>query len=900
MKSPNIIRARVIAITLLLAVAVFGFGTAAYAKPARSAVKPEAASKAAAAPCLLSVTPLSHTSPGSGDSFQVQVTVLGAAGCSHSVYNSPQWIKVTNAGNSPLYVTVYPNLGALRTGSFTIKGLYWSGGSATLTGVEYTVTVTQPTISCSYSFDKTSANLAGNTSLYGFINVTASAPACPRNATSSASWLKILSGANFNGSGPIEYKAEANSGPPRVGKIALGNATFTVTQGDGCSYIFSPTGKNFAAGGGTGSINITASSSACPRNPTSNANWITITSGPNLTGSGPVNYTVAANNGPARSGEIKLGIKTHTVTQDAVCSATISPTSAQIPAAGGGGAVTVNASSAICSFFVQSLVPWIKASQVVNGEVNYTVDLNPGPQRDGIISIAGKTFQITQAGGCDYTLSPSIFNFQSGNGVSSIQVKASSSFCAWSPSSGASWVKITSAAQMKGDGTVNFTVDPNPGVKRETAITIGNKTATINQFGANCSFTISPGSQNFGVNGGEVNVNVTASSASCPWSAVASSPFISVVSGASGVGNGVTKIKVQPNASGARSGSAEIAGKTFGVTQDGVNAQALTITNLSPGFAAKGGKDFSLVVKGTNFTSACRVRWKGEERPTAFINNSTLAATISANDIADEGAFDVTVSNPNSGAESNAEQFMVYGAAAHVSSASFKGDWLAPNSMVSAFGVDLATQLKSADSQPLPTELGGSTVTITDSMGKESKAQLFFISPGQVNYLMPEGVALGKATVMIKSGSGHTSVGTVEITQVAPALFTANANGQGIVSAVALRVKANGQQVYEQVAQYDAGAGAFIAKPIDVSAPGEQVYLIFFGTGLRYRNSLNTVSLEIGGSFINALYAGAAPGFVGLDQINALAPNSLAGRGEVDVTLTVDGKKANTVKLMFK
>jgi uncharacterized protein (TIGR03437 family) len=56
----------------------------------------------------------------------------------------------------------------------------------------------------------------------------------------------------------------------------------------------------------------------------------------------------------------------------------------------------------------------------------------------------------------------------------------------------------------------------------------------------------------------------------------------------------------------------------------------------------------------------------------------------------------------------------------------------------------------------------------------------------------------------------------------------------------------------------------------------------------------------MGGGFINALYAGAAPGFVGLDQINALAPNSLAGRGEVDVVLTVDGKKANTVKLMFK
>jgi len=48
------------------------------------------------------------------------------------------------------------------------------------------------------------------------------------------------------------------------------------------------------------------------------------------------------------------------------------------------------------------------------------------------------------------------------------------------------------------------------------------------------------------------------------------------------------------------------------------------------------------------------------------------------------------------------------------------------------------------------------------------------------------------------------------------------------------------------------------------------------------------------------LYAGEAPGYPGLDQINVLAPTSLAGRGSVDLTLTVDGKKANTVKLTFK
>jgi uncharacterized protein (TIGR03437 family) len=40
--------------------------------------------------------------------------------------------------------------------------------------------------------------------------------------------------------------------------------------------------------------------------------------------------------------------------------------------------------------------------------------------------------------------------------------------------------------------------------------------------------------------------------------------------------------------------------------------------------------------------------------------------------------------------------------------------------------------------------------------------------------------------------------------------------------------------------------------------------------------------------------------FAGLDQINALLPTNLSGRGEVDVEVTVDGQSANTVRLSLK
>jgi uncharacterized protein (TIGR03437 family) len=63
---------------------------------------------------------------------------------------------------------------------------------------------------------------------------------------------------------------------------------------------------------------------------------------------------------------------------------------------------------------------------------------------------------------------------------------------------------------------------------------------------------------------------------------------------------------------------------------------------------------------------------------------------------------------------------------------------------------------------------------------------------------------------------------------------------------------------------------------------------------------LANVDVTIGGFSIGALYAGAVPGLEGLDQVNLLLPRSLAGRGEVDVVLTADGKAANTVRVSVK
>ncbi len=234
------------------------------------------------------------------------------------------------------------------------------------------------------------------------------------------------------------------------------------------------------------------------------------------------------------------------------------------------------------------------------------------------------------------------------------------------------------------------------------------------------------------------------------------------------------------------------------------------------------------------------------------------------------------------------------------SAASFGNTRFASEQIVSAFGVGLATGTQTANSVPLPTTLAGTTVRVRDSAGTERLAPLFFVSAGQINYLIPEGTANGNATISVTAGDGSLSGGTLPVLTIAPGLFSANANGQGVAAAVVLRVKANGAQSYELVAQLNPATGKFVAVPIDLDPATDQVLLILFGTGLRKRTAQANVTATIGGTTAEVLFAGKQGGLAGVDQVNLRIPRSLLGRGDVDVVLTVDGVVANTVRINLK
>ncbi len=244
---------------------------------------------------------------------------------------------------------------------------------------------------------------------------------------------------------------------------------------------------------------------------------------------------------------------------------------------------------------------------------------------------------------------------------------------------------------------------------------------------------------------------------------------------------------------------------------------------------------------------------------------------------------------------------------ANVSAASFAAGELAADQIVAGFGSTLATMTAfGTDTDPvapgiqLPTSLEGTTVSVRDSLGVSRLAPLFFVSFGQVNYLMPSGTALGPATVTVTNGGGLMSIGNVTIVTVAPGIFTVNSSGSGLPAALALRFRGTAQS-FEPIVRFDTALNAFVPVPIDLGPDGDQVFLLLFGTGWRGATGAQNNSVTINGvDATPGLFLGPQGSLVGLDQANVLIPRSLAGSGDVGLVLTAAGKNSNMIRITIQ
>ncbi len=213
---------------------------------------------------------------------------------------------------------------------------------------------------------------------------------------------------------------------------------------------------------------------------------------------------------------------------------------------------------------------------------------------------------------------------------------------------------------------------------------------------------------------------------------------------------------------------------------------------------------------------------------------------------------------------------------------------IAPDSLAAVYGTGLASTITQASSLPLPTTLGGISVMVTDANNVARPAPLIYVSPSQVNFVVPDGTAAGAATVAVNGAST-----TEAVQNVAPALFTINGAGTGTAAATAIQVQSGNVQV--PIPVFTCSGTTCTAAPVNVTSGA--TYLTLYGTGIRNRSALSKVMVSVNGMSLPVTFAGAQPAFAGLDQVNVLLPASLAGAGVADILLTVDGLISNVVTI---
>ncbi|MGH9839126.1 MAG: hypothetical protein ACREEM_10110 [Blastocatellia bacterium] len=231
-----------------------------------------------------------------------------------------------------------------------------------------------------------------------------------------------------------------------------------------------------------------------------------------------------------------------------------------------------------------------------------------------------------------------------------------------------------------------------------------------------------------------------------------------------------------------------------------------------------------------------------------------------------------------------------------VNAASFDaGKVMTPDAIGAAFGtfVTQNNQAFSATTIPLPTTLGGVRVRVGNT-----DAGLFFVAPSQINFLVPGTTADGaNVAVTVTNSDNSTRTGTFTVVRGAPGVFSAKATGQGAAAAL---TTFDGS-VYQPVANPDG-----TERDVDPGTRQRQNVLVLYATGIRNTPAANptdgngvaeAVTVKIQGVPCNVFFAGAAPGFAGLDQLNVFIPFELAGFGSVNISVTANGRTSNTVTM---
>jgi len=511
----------------------------------------------------------------SGARTHVSVSVAQGTDCAWTAVSHAGFLTVS--GMPPMTggqveVTVAPNTGVARSGTLTVAG--------------QTVTLNQASFSPSCGFDvsQTAARptpASGGTTTFTVTNTLG--VDCSWTATSNSAFLTIQSGSSGIGSGSVTAAASANTGAARLGTLTIAGRTMTVEQEgmSGCAFDVTPTNVTVPQpSGGTVTFTVVSTGATnCGWTALSLSPFLTIVSGSSGTGSGSVTVQAAASSVPLRSGTLLIAGREVTVNQEGrVCAFDVTPVTTTVAGSGGAATFTVNNSQGTsCGWAAVSNSAFLTVTSgsqgTGSGSVTVTAASNSGASRSGTVTIAEKVVTIVQdAAGCAFDVSPTAATVAAAGGNRTFTVtNTQGADCSWTAASNSAFLTITSGSAGTGSGSVTVTASVNTGAARPGTVTIAGRTITITQDATvGCEFRVDPSSIVVSSNADTKTFTVThIQGATCGWTAVSNSAFLTVTGGSSGTGSSAVTVAIAAHSGTVqRSGTLTIAGRTVTVTQD--------------------------------------------------------------------------------------------------------------------------------------------------------------------------------------------------------------------------------------------------------------------------------------------------------------------------------------------
>jgi uncharacterized protein (TIGR03437 family) len=219
---------------------------------------------------------------------------------------------------------------------------------------------------------------------------------------------------------------------------------------------------------------------------------------------------------------------------------------------------------------------------------------------------------------------------------------------------------------------------------------------------------------------------------------------------------------------------------------------------------------------------------------------------------------------------------------------------LAPGDFISIFGLNLGTGVTQANSAPFLTTLGGAQVLL----GGEAMP-LQVVTPTQINAVVPFDAPVGTTTQLIVEQNGaYAMPQTVVLASAQPGVFTENQSGTG--AGVIVVIKPDGTQ--------------FVNTPSNPASAGDALVIYCTGLGAvtppvptgsaasltTLSHAANSVTVTVGGQSAQVLFAGLAPGFVGLYQVNAVVPSGVAAGPNVPIVMSASGSASVPVTVAIQ